>query len=194
MSRLFASGIETIAAAFWLVPIFLILNITIIHNIKRTFCYTLFALYLATVYAVTGMPSIQYMRFDINLNLIPFVAMASEVETTILNVILFIPLGLLAPLLWENFRSFKTTVLLGLSFTLFIELSQLLTYRATDINDIITNLTGTIIGYGLSKCFIKSLSAHHSTRDFYEIVGLVLVVMFFLHQISSEWLWLMIYA
>lgn len=187
-------GIETIAAAVWLIPIFLIFNITIFHNIKITSVYLLFALYISAVYAVTGMPSIQYMRFDINLNLIPFVAMASEVETTILNVILFIPLGLLAPLIWENFRSFKTIVLFGLGFTLFIEFSQLLTYRATDINDIITNLTGTIIGYGLSKCLFKYISTHHSISDFYKIIGLVLVVMFFLQQITSEWLWLMLYT
>lgn len=192
MGRLFSVGIETLAAAFWLVPIFLILHLTVIHNLKRTCYYTLFALYLSAVYAVTGMPSIQYMRFDVNINLIPFVSMASELSSTLLNVLLFIPFGLLVPLIWKDFRSFKKMVLLGLSSTLFIELSQLLTYRATDINDLITNLIGTIIGYALARCFFKQIAPKNQSHDFYIITVIVLAVMFFLQQLSSEWLWLML--
>lgn len=193
MGRLFSIGIETLAAAFWLVPIFLILHLTVIHNLKRTCYYTLFALYLSAVYAVTGMPSIQYMRFDVNINLIPFVSMASELTNTLLNVLLFIPFGLLVPLIWKDFRSFKKMVLLGLSSTLFIELSQLLTYRATDINDLITNLIGTIIGYALARCFFKWITPKNQSYDFYIITVIVLAVMFFLQQIVSEWIWLILY-
>ena len=45
------------------------------------------------------------------MNLIPF---SSEgAMTYILNIIMFMPLGFLLPLIWENFRNAKKVVLMG---------------------------------------------------------------------------------
>ena len=49
----------------------------------------------------------------------------------------------------------KHVVLLGLSLSLFIELSQLFLPRWTDIDDIILNTFGTFIGYPLYKYCVK---------------------------------------
>lgn len=63
-----------------------------------------------------------------------------------MNIILFMPLGALIPLLWEN-TSFFITTCGGFLFSLLIEISQLFNRRATDIDDLLMNTLGTIIGY-----------------------------------------------
>lgn len=69
------------------------------------------------------------------------------------NIVLFIPYGFLLPSLYEI--KAKHVVLLGLSLSLFIELSQLFLPRWTDIDDIILNTFGTFIGYQLYKYYVK---------------------------------------
>lgn len=83
------------------------------------------------------------------LNLIPF---STGIHiSSILNILFFIPFGFLLPTLWENFRKFLPTVFLGFLFSLIIELGQLFTIRATDIDDLIMNTLGTILGFILFK-------------------------------------------
>ena len=65
----------------------------------------------------------------------------------------FIPYGFLLPSLYEI--KGKHVVLLGLSLSLFIELSQLFLPRLTDIDDIILNTFGTFIVYQLYKYCVK---------------------------------------
>jgi glycopeptide antibiotics resistance protein len=69
------------------------------------------------------------------------------------NIVLFIPYGFLLPSLYEI--KGKHVVLLGLSLSLFIELSQLFLPRWTDIDDIILNTFGTFVGYQLYKYCVK---------------------------------------
>ncbi len=75
----------------------------------------------------------------------------------ILNVILFLPFGFLLPVIWERFRTIIPTVLAGLLFSLTIELSQLFTFRATDINDLIGNTLGTVLGFLLAKAVSRRI-------------------------------------
>ena len=49
----------------------------------------------------------------------------------------------------------KKMVLLGFLTSLSIEVLQIFTFRATDVDDLITNVTGTIIGYFISRVIIK---------------------------------------
>lgn len=66
----------------------------------------------------------------------------------ILNIFCFIPLGFICPFMSSTFERFKNVVLLGAGVSLVIEISQLFTlFRATDINDLIANSLGTIIGF-----------------------------------------------
>lgn len=63
------------------------------------------------------------------------------------NVILFIPMGLLSPLLFFRGRFFLLTLLLGFILSLFIETAQyLFAARIFDIDDILLNVTGALIG------------------------------------------------
>ncbi|MCR8985471.1 VanZ family protein [Brevibacillus laterosporus] len=120
-------------------------------SIKHFLWVYVFLFYLALVYMVTGIGNIWVIgRYETlirisEINLLPF---ASEGSTTyILNIILFMPLGFLLPTIWPQFRSIKNVAYTGLSFSLAIELSQLLNHRITDIDDLLMNTLGAIIGY-----------------------------------------------
>lgn len=84
--------------------------------------------------------------FNPNINLILFSDGASL--SFILNIFLFIPLGFLCPLISNAFNRMSNTFFIGFGLSFFIEFVQLFTlYRATDINDLLTNVLGTMTGY-----------------------------------------------
>ena len=65
-----------------------------------------------------------------------------------LNILLFVPLGFLVPILKESFRSSWKVLLLGLAFSLFIECTQLVLHMGCfDTADLIHNTAGAGIGY-----------------------------------------------
>nr|UWI48477.1 VanZ family protein [Clostridioides difficile] len=84
------------------------------------------------------------------INLIPF--SSSGALTYILNIIMFMPLGFLLPLIWERFRNFISILWTGLGFSLAIEICQLFNRRATDIDDLMMNTIGAILGYFIWIC------------------------------------------
>ena len=64
------------------------------------------------------------------------------------NVLLFIPIGYLLPKIWKKQQRFFVFLLSVLLLIIIIELTQLFTLLGSfDIDDIILNLTGMIIGY-----------------------------------------------
>lgn len=114
---------------------------------------------------VIGFPRITYWVrvlnvqgniFDPNISLIPF--RYGVLYSDYLNIIMFIPLGIILPLMWKKFHYFKYTVKYAFSLSLFIELSQLFTrFRATDINDLIMNTLGAMIGWAIYFIFSRLL-------------------------------------
>lgn len=85
------------------------------------------------------------LRTMLNINLVPFDAHLNWTTWT-LNVVLFVPLGLLLPCCWEGFDRIGHAALFGFLFSLAIELSQLLNFRVTDIDDLIANTLGAVVG------------------------------------------------
>jgi glycopeptide antibiotics resistance protein len=85
------------------------------------------------------------LRTMLNINLVPFDAYLNWTAWA-LNVVLFVPLGLLLPCCWEGFDRIGHAALFGFLFSLAIELSQLLNFRVTDIDDLIANTLGAVIG------------------------------------------------
>ncbi len=70
------------------------------------------------------------------------------------NIILFIPFGLIIPLLWRP--STVKTILIGLCSSLFIEICQLFLTRGTDVDDLILNTTGVLLGILVFKFLQKN--------------------------------------
>ncbi len=99
-----------------------------------------------------------------NYNLIPFqtmvmyMARGTTANTThwlitnlIGNTVFFIPVGLLYPMVYEKAKFLRTS-LFGFCLTLGIELFQLVTKLGSfDVDDILLNLLGVMIGYGIFK-------------------------------------------
>ncbi|MCG8334720.1 MAG: VanZ family protein [Proteobacteria bacterium] len=69
------------------------------------------------------------------------------------NIVLFIPAGLLLPMLGRKLRKFHRVLLIGFLWTLLIETTQLVLHllcmgwRSFDVDDLILNTLGVIIGY-----------------------------------------------
>ena len=175
--------IEILISAIVLIPVFVLLNRTMFHNIRKTVLYFVFAVYLAAVYLFVGMPTMQFMRFEVSLTLVPFLPMIADFKNTILNIILFVPLGIMLPFLWKKYNTLKATAVFGFMMSLSIELLQLFTYRATDINDLIANTLGTLFGYFLFRMilhFVPSVRNYAQRNNEVTVVILpVVLVMFF---------------
>ena len=63
------------------------------------------------------------------------------------NVAMFIPVGIVWPICFGKLDSIKKTIIAGAGYSLFIELTQLFCYeRHTDIDDLILNTGGVVIG------------------------------------------------
>jgi glycopeptide antibiotics resistance protein len=74
---------------------------------------------------------------------------ASTVRIMIYNIIAFIPLGFLMPILFNNHRYRAIlTLLSGIFLSLFYEVVQVITRLGSgDIDDVILNSLGTLLGY-----------------------------------------------
>ncbi|WP_455720501.1 VanZ family protein [Agathobacter sp.] len=72
-----------------------------------------------------------------------------EWRNLILNICMFIPMGVLVPICFNKIDRAWKTYLCGFAFTLLIEITQLVTGRGVfETDDIINNTVGTMIGYG----------------------------------------------
>lgn len=147
--------------------LFLVLSTLAYGYIVMVVYYTIFPIYIPDFYAKQEMGGFSY---SYNVNLLPFKGLADfdwkdNLMSMILNVIMCIPFGFLVPLL-TSFK-FKGTVLATLIFSVTIELIQLFSgliidfsERRADVNDIISNTIGGIIGYFLFVLFIEIIKRH----------------------------------
>ena len=66
------------------------------------------------------------------------------------NVAMFIPSGIVLPIIYKRLDTFVKVLLAGGGISLCIEIIQLpFSVRATDIDDLILNTVGVIVGYGI---------------------------------------------
>lgn len=70
------------------------------------------------------------------------------------NIVAFIPLGLFLPMLQSKNKLFQC-LFYSFLMSLSIELIQLIAYRVTDIDDLLLNTAGGVIGYLIYRFFIK---------------------------------------
>ena len=74
----------------------------------------------------------------------------------ILNILMFVPIGFMMPLLSKKCEEWYITYLGGFFITLFIETLQLISKRGIfEVDDIINNALGCAIGYGIVMIFIS---------------------------------------
>ena len=96
--------------------------------------------------------------------------------------------------LYRHIRTFEKII--KNNFVIYIEISQIFTFRTSDINDIITNTVGAIIGYfivhRITDNFTKRIFSNSKMSDFYIICVSVALIMFFLQPFISSLLWKMV--
>ncbi len=105
-------------------------------------------------------------------NLVPFASITAalshgwpvETRQLVANIAMFIPVGVLVPLL-DSTSPLRRVVLVGALGAVAIEGGQFLvslllgfTYRITDIDDVILNVTGATIGFGLFSVAVPVLT------------------------------------
>ena len=103
--------------------------------------------------------SIQPLR----VNLIPFVNILDydvkrEAAINIIgNICMFIPTGIIMPILYKRLDCFWKVLLAGAGLSFVIELIQLLfPGSVTDIDDLILNTAGVAIGYGIYRLVYRN--------------------------------------
>ena len=151
----------------------------------------LLTLYLNAMYIVIGVPGVQYICWDPTLNLIPFQDFsARNMEGMVLNAIMFAPLGFLLPAYFERYRHWGRTLAAGFLTSMAVELIQLFTFRATDVDDLIMNTLGTVVGFLLAKLVLRRRTAvYRGKKDWLELVivnGIVLLVIVFIRYPLME--------
>lgn len=199
MVRLLSIGIGVSSTALVLLPVMILLRVTMFRQYpgKKSALVFLYAVYLSGVFTAVGIPSVNNLTVHAEFNWIPVVDIvnspAEYVKNTVLNVILFIPLGFFLPAIWDRYRSLKRTSLIGLGLSFVIESLQIFTFRLTDIDDLITNTIGTILGYYLFKYLSGRIQWNVSdSRGKYEpfaVCGIVFLVMFLIQPFLSGWMW-----
>lgn len=116
-------------------------------------------IYLATLFALTISPGspLSPPQLDHGVNLTPF-KVWETIQSCPLNfwgnIALFIPFGFLLVLLFNQCQKFHVTVILGAGLSFLIELIQFFGIRNADIDDILLNTAGTIIGYLIGKLML----------------------------------------
>ena len=137
-------------------------------NWKREAVLLLMYINLAVIIRFTFFPmsrvngSVQPLIYDAStafpfrVNLIPFVNLFDydSRRDLLLNVIgntaMFIPSGIFLPIIYKKLNSFWKVVSAGVLISLCIELIQLpFSVRASDVDDLILNVLGVAIGYGI---------------------------------------------
>lgn len=156
MIRLLSICISACSAFITLFPVMLVLRVTILKNCSKLqwgLVY-IYAIYLSGCFDMVGVPVLTSITVDPEVNWIPIIDIVNGplgyIRNTVLNIILFVPLGFLVPILWREYDSLKKILLLGLGLSLLIEILQIFTFRLTDVDDLITNTVGTVIGYYFS--------------------------------------------
>ena len=155
------------------IPIYLVIRIIIIFRNKKIdymseILLLIFYCFLIGLLSQAFTSSLKFSIYNISLkriNLIPFKIIydtvielesgnSSYLIISLLgNIGIFIPLGILIKIIWKT--SDIKTILYGFNISLFIEINQLFIGRYTDIDDLILNTFGVLIGVLLVKIFNK---------------------------------------
>ena len=159
--------------------------------------FFIFLYYVYLVLETTGIGTIWEiglypgMKLQEEINLIPFRDRISL--SMILNVVMFMPLGFLLPLLWKEYQSLVRTAIIGFCFSCGIEFCQLFNRRVSDVDDLLMNTLGAILGWLIWIVFSRITHLKYGRRNqgFGEKEGAVylalsLVGQFFLYN----WRWM----
>lgn len=96
-----------------------------------------------------GLGTANFVPFKTIKMYIEYAHKLNSVENLAGNILVFVPLGFLLPLLSDEMRKFSVVLINAFTFVLGIEVFQLFSaFGAFDVDDIMLNCLGAAIGYG----------------------------------------------
>jgi glycopeptide antibiotics resistance protein len=119
------------------------------------------------IYHHNGVP-LATLRMQLDGGITPF-----EVRNLVGNLLLLLPLGIYGPILTPRLRSFGAILVAGVALSALIELGQLAVataygfpVRVADVDDVLLNTLGVLIGYVLWRAWsaIPSVDSDHAVR------------------------------
>lgn len=169
--------------------------------LRRKIVIAIFFVYLLTLMSITIFPiPFQYRGGNIQgNNLIPFKTIlgilsqrsfTNDLRNIGGNILLFVPFGILYPLVFPSRSRAAKVFLIGFLSTFLIESSQFLisailgfTYRSFDVDDIILNALGVIVGYGclrMSQIVFLHRERVRSSKRTWAVTAPILVLLLML--------------
>ena len=92
-------------------------------------------------------------------NLLDYEVFGEILLNLIGNTAMFIPLGIVWPSVFKKLNTHGKVIAAGIGFSLCIEILQLPFYdRVTDVDDLILNTLGYVVGYGI-YLLVKKIAA-----------------------------------
>lgn len=165
----------TISSISVLGPLFiLILLALVIHARVSTVRYTSKQYLLMLTFAIYMLGVLHFVFFPIDVNIgiyanqtpwyknlqwVPL--LTADAPSFLLNIVMFMPLGFLLPLLKPSVDSIPKAAAVGLMLSFTIEILQLVIRitlgngRSTDINDLIANTAGSVLGFVILGLLIR---------------------------------------
>lgn len=147
-------------SACMLLPFAAVLALTRRGRTESLLPVWLFALFAAGVFRVTGAGTLYdflrmgFDRYFLTVNVVPFSEEISVMGYA-LNAMMLMPFGFLTPLIWKETDKLGRIAFAGFSFSLLIELSQLLNHRASDVDDLLLNTLGAVLGFALFRLYAR---------------------------------------
>ncbi|MBC8060948.1 MAG: ATP-binding cassette domain-containing protein [Clostridiaceae bacterium] len=157
-------------------PILIIIEIIRYRKKKsinyREICVILLSIYFMGLISVTLLPIRTMMRLDPIINIIPVVntiksitklssdMMSYSIKFWIINIIgnlfLLAPIAAIVPIIFKKFRNIRSTLILCFLISILIEFLQYLSIyfgnmRSVDIDDVILNTLGSLLGFLIFK-------------------------------------------
>lgn len=184
MYEIFAFGYEFLSE---FLPFLLALVLLRRHGSRDGLLWTvLFGLYIMAVFYVTdpgtiyGLLSLKPRHLAYlaeHINLIPFSRDIQPVGYG-LNVVMFLPLGFLIPTIWEKLGKLRYILAAGCGFSVLIEVSQILSLRGTDVDDVIMNTLGAVLGYGLYRLWDRLTGSRFGQQEAARELPLLILAIF----------------
>ncbi|MET4559650.1 glycopeptide antibiotics resistance protein [Lysinibacillus parviboronicapiens] len=139
-------------------------------HIKKLIWIALFIGYIALVLNLTIISRGSSHYKEMNLHLFSGYVEAwnsysyKKLQPSIYNILMFIPMGMLLPLLSRKLTTFKWLIVVVVCFTLFIEIYQLVTGAGIfELDDLFNNTLGGVIGYQFYRLY-TSVIQHKKVR------------------------------
>lgn len=120
------------------------------------FVFVVYILSVLVLFQILPINISDFKAVSITPSMLPFLTILGGVRDIVieifLNVVFFIPLGILYPLIVSREKGIvKSIALISITFSLFIEVMKYCTGRHFDIDNIIFNIIGAIVGYYIYK-------------------------------------------